>query len=116
VLTAFLPPSEHERVLHGIVFQQVTPKTISNLSQLRAELEKVRRQGYALDNEEALLGCRCVSAPILNNDKVAIGALSVSGPVMRISLAQVPALAKLVKAAASNVSAAMGFSSRRNSS
>ena len=110
VLTAFLPTSEYERVLQGIVLQKVTPKTIANLAQLRAELDKVRRQGYAVDNEEALLGCRCVSAPILNNDRVAIGALSVSGPVTRMSLIQVPALAKVVRTAASAVSMAMGFS------
>lgn len=112
VLAAFLPASEYERVLNGIVFQRMTPKTIANMAQLRAELDKVRRQGYAVDNEEVLLGCRCVSAPILNNDKLAIGAISVAGPVMRVSPAQVPALAKVVKTAANAVSTAMGFSLR----
>jgi DNA-binding IclR family transcriptional regulator len=111
-LAAFLPASEYERVLNGIIFQRVTPKTISNIVQLRAELDKVRRQGYAVDNEEALVGCRCISAPILNNDRVAIGALSVSGPVMRVSPAHVPGLARVVKTAANAVSAAMGFSPR----
>ena len=110
VLTAFLPPSEYERALSGIVFQRATPKTIGNLAQLRTELEKVRRLGYAVDNEEALLGCRCISAPILNSDKVAIGALSVSGPVTRLGLTEVPSLAKEVKAAAKAVSLEMGFS------
>ena len=109
VLTAFLPASNCERVLSGIVFQQVTPRTIPNIVQLRAELDKVRRQGYAVDNEEALLGCRCVSAPILSSDKVAIGALSVAGPVARVSLNRVPALSREVKAAAKAVSAAMGI-------
>jgi IclR family acetate operon transcriptional repressor len=84
------------------------------MAQLRAELDKVRRQGYAVDNEEALLGCRCVAAPILNDDKVAIGALSVAGPVARLSLSQVPALAREVKAAAKTVSVAMGFTQRRH--
>ncbi|HWF92882.1 MAG TPA: IclR family transcriptional regulator [Terriglobales bacterium] len=110
VLTAFLPSNEYERTLSGIGFQRLTSKSISNTNQLRAELGKVRRQGYAVDNEEALLGCRCVSAPIINNDKVAIGALSVAGPVTRMSQARVPALAKEVKAAAKAVSIAMGFS------
>ena len=109
VLTAFLPTGEYEHVLGGIVFERVTPKSISNTNQLRAELEKVRRQGYAVDNEEALLGCRCVSAPILNNDNIAIGALSVAGPVTRISQNRVAALGKKVKAAAKTVSIAMGF-------
>lgn len=112
VLTAFLPASEYERVLNGIIFQRLTPKTITNIVQLRAELERVRRQGYAVDNEEALLGCQCVSAPILSNDNVAIGALSVAGPVTRLNPAQVPVLAKVVKAAANTVSSAMGFSVR----
>lgn len=112
VLAAFLPASEYERVLSGIIFQRVTPKTIPNIVQLRTELEKVRRQGYAMDNEEALLGCRCISAPILNSDKVAIGALSVAGPVARVGLDRVPSLAREVKAAARAVSWAMGFSSR----
>jgi transcriptional regulator len=65
-----------------------------------------------MDNEEALLGCRCISAPILNSDKVAIGALSVAGPVARVGLDRVPALAREVKAAARAVSSAMGFSLR----
>ena len=113
VLTVFRPASECERLFQGIVFQRETPKTIGNVVQLRAELEKVRRQGYAVDNEEALLGCRCVAAPILNNDRVAIGALSVAGPITRMSLAQIPALARQVKAAANAVSIGMGFSPRR---
>ena len=110
-LAAFLPASEYERVLRGVVFQRMTPKTITNMTQLREELDKVRRQGYAVDNEEALLGCRCVSAPILNNDRVAVAALSMSGPVTRVSPAEVPELASKVKTAANTVSAAMGFGS-----
>ena len=115
-MTAFLPASEYERALAGIVFQRVTPKTIPNMAQLRAELEKVRRQGYAVDNEEALLGCRCVSAPILNNERVPIGALSVAGPVARVSIARVPALAREVKSAAKVVSLALGFPQHRRAS
>lgn len=115
-LAAFLPANEYERVLRGVIFQRVTPHTITNLTQLRAELDKVRRQGYAVDNEEALLGCRCISAPIFNSDRAAIGAISISGPVTRLALAQVPTFAKMVKAAANAVSMTMGFSSRAHSS
>ena len=113
-LTAFLPASEYERVLRGVVFQRMTAMTITNMIQLRVELDKVRRQGYAVDNEEALLGCRCVSAPILNNDKVAVAALSISGPVTRVSPTQVPVFAGLLKTAADSVSTTMGFTSRRH--
>jgi DNA-binding IclR family transcriptional regulator len=115
VLSVFRPAVECERLLSGIVFQRETPKTIGNVVQLRAELEKVRRQGYAVDDEEALLGCRCVAAPILNNAGTAIGALSVAGPVTRMTMPHIAGLAKQVKAAAHAVSLGMGFSPRKRS-
>jgi IclR family transcriptional regulator, acetate operon repressor len=63
-----------------------------------------------VDNEEAVLGARCVSAPILNDDGVAVAAVSISGPITRVSPSQVPALAHAVKVAANAISSAMGFS------
>jgi IclR family acetate operon transcriptional repressor len=78
--------------------------------QFRQELEKIRRQGYAVDDEEAVQGARCVSAPILSSDREPIAAVSVSGPVTRVSPNQVAALAGAVSSAARAISAAMGFS------
>src|SRR5260370_19682089 len=65
-LAAFLPAEPRENILSAITFQPATPRTILNLLQFRQELEKSRRQGYAVDDEEAVQGARCVSAPILN--------------------------------------------------
>jgi IclR family acetate operon transcriptional repressor len=83
-----------------------------NLLQFRQELDKIRRQGYAVDDEEAVQGARCVSAPILNSDHEPIAAVSVSGPVTRVSPNQVAALAEAVRDAASAISTAMGFPQR----
>jgi DNA-binding IclR family transcriptional regulator len=109
-LAAFLPAELRTSVLSTIKFQPATPKTIMNLVQFRQELEKIRRQGYAVDDEEAVQGARCVSAPILNADREPIAAVSVSGPVTRVSPNQVAALAAAVRSAARAISAAMGFS------
>ena len=84
-LAAFLAEDQKERVLGAIQFQPLTPKTIMNLVQFRQELGLIRKQGYAVDDEETTLGARCVSAPILGADREVIAALSVSGPVTRIS-------------------------------
>src|ERR1700680_2601378 len=89
-LAAFLSEDEKERVLATVQFQPLTPKTIMNLVQFRQELELIRKQGYAVDDEETTLGARCVSAPILGAGREVIAALSVSGPVTRISPGQVP--------------------------
>jgi DNA-binding IclR family transcriptional regulator len=109
-LAAFLPPEQRESILGAITFQPSTPHTIMNLVQFRQELQKVRRQGYAVDNEEAVQGARCISAPILNANREAIAAVSVSGPVTRVTPAQLPALARAVTAAAGTISEVMGFS------
>ena len=109
-LAAFLPPELRESILSTITFQPSTSRTILNLLQFRQELEKIRSQGYAVDDEEAVQGARCVSAPILNSDSEPIAAVSVSGPVTRVSPNQVVALAGAVTSAARAISAAMGFS------
>jgi DNA-binding IclR family transcriptional regulator len=109
-LAAFLPAELRASILSTIKFQPATPKTIMNLVHFRQELEKIRRQGYAVDDEEAVQGARCVSAPILNSDREPIAAVSVSGPVTRVSPNQVAALAEAVSSAARAISVAMGFS------
>jgi DNA-binding IclR family transcriptional regulator len=108
-LAAFLSPEARDSTLSAISFQPATPKTIMNLVQFRQELERIRRQGFAVDDEEAVLGARCVSAPILNSDREPIAAVSVSGPVTRVSPNQVAALAEAVCDAARAISVAMGF-------
>ena len=80
-LVAFLPAEQRENILITITFQPSTSRTIMNLLQFRQELDKIRRQGYAVDDEEAVQGARCVSAPILNADREPIASVSVSGPV-----------------------------------
>lgn len=109
-LAAFLPGERRENILNSISFQPATPRTIGNMVQFRQELEKIRRQGYAVDDEEAVQGARCVSAPILDSDGEPVAAVSVSGPVTRVSPNQVNALAGAVITAARTISAAMGFS------
>jgi DNA-binding IclR family transcriptional regulator len=115
-LSAFLPEEQRENTLSTIDFRPLTPKTILNLVQFRQELEQIRRQGYAVDDEEAVMGARCVSAPILNVEGESVAAVSVSGPVTRVSPAQVSALADAVTAAARGISADMGFAHQKAAS
>jgi IclR family acetate operon transcriptional repressor len=110
VLTAFLPDEQKKNVLGTITFQPSTSKTIMNLVQFRQELDKVAQQGYAVDDEEAVAGARCVSAPVLEASGEPVAAVSVSGPTTRISPGQVAVLAEAVTSAAEAISAAIGFS------
>jgi IclR family acetate operon transcriptional repressor len=104
-LAASLPSSERERLLTSLRFERFTPRTIIQLERLKEELENVRLRGYAVDDEEAVEGARCVSAPVLlDGDKLA-SALSVSGPTTRISRKKIPSFVEAVQKAARTISA-----------
>jgi IclR family KDG regulon transcriptional repressor len=106
-LAAFLSTPEKEHVLSSLQFERLTPHTIIRLSRFRKELEKIRERGYALDDEEATLGARCVGAPILLEGKVA-AAISIAGPTTRIARERIPFYARAVLAAAQAISRHLG--------
>jgi IclR family acetate operon transcriptional repressor len=60
-----------------------TPNTITDPQLLARELEKVRRDGFAFDGEEFVLGVNCIAVPVTAAGREVIGALSVAGPAVR---------------------------------
>jgi DNA-binding IclR family transcriptional regulator/sugar lactone lactonase YvrE len=65
--------------------QRFTPKTITDIPQLLAQLDIVRARGFAIDDEEIVEGTRCAGAAILNAMGQPIGAISVAGPTFRVT-------------------------------
>jgi DNA-binding IclR family transcriptional regulator len=61
----------------------LTPNTITTLDLLHKELGRVREQGYALDDEETLIGLCCVAAPICDSAGKTVAAVSISAPSYR---------------------------------
>lgn len=82
---AYMTEEELEELLPVQDFSQHTATTITTVNNLKAELVKVREQGYAIDDEELDTGVRCVAAPIRDYTRRIVGAVSVSGPSMRFS-------------------------------
>lgn len=72
-----------EKFSFGKNYQAFTKHTIKSDKELSRELETVRKNGYALDNEEFLEGLICIGAPILNQENIAIASLSISIPAIR---------------------------------
>jgi IclR family acetate operon transcriptional repressor len=81
-----------------------TLNTITSREKLLQELERIRQEGIALDNEEFDLGLRCVAAPIFGTEGEIIASISVSGPANRITDETVPIYTKYVKASAEKIS------------
>jgi IclR family acetate operon transcriptional repressor len=81
---AYMPPDEVDRITEERGLPSVTEKTITDREVLFDELETIREQGYATDNEERVEGMRCVAAPITDQKDRVLGAVSVSGPMSRM--------------------------------
>lgn len=109
-LAAYLAAEEKEHLLSSLSFERFTPHTLTRLARLRKELARVRQRGYALDDEEAVLGSRCVGAPIFEESGKVAAAISVAGPTTRIRRDKIPVFAAAVKEAARAISARLGFS------
>jgi len=89
---------------------QKTKYTIDNASALLKHLDTIRKDGYAIDNEENELGIRCVAAPVFDDSGHVVAAISLSGPAARITLKQIKtSLNKVVRSAALNISRDLGY-------
>ncbi|HLZ07894.1 MAG TPA: IclR family transcriptional regulator [Chloroflexota bacterium] len=79
------------------------------LEPLLGRLSAIRRQGWAIDDEETQAGLRCVGTTIDNHTGDAVAGLSVSGPIARITTDRVAELAAIVCATADQISRALGY-------
>jgi DNA-binding IclR family transcriptional regulator len=84
VLLAHLSPEERKKTLGGKVLRRLTKNTITDKEELGKELAKIRKQGFAVDQEENEKDVRCIAAPIRNYQGKVIAAISISSPIFRI--------------------------------
>jgi len=108
VLLSGLPEKEVQRLMriHGL--RRLTPATIVTRRELATELDRVRKQGFALDNEENEPGGRCISAPIVDKSGRIVAALSISAPIFRMELSRARSLAGPLTEACRSISHALG--------
>jgi DNA-binding IclR family transcriptional regulator len=114
-MLAFQPPDVAEQILQKIRFTRFTTKTLNTREALVKSLDRVRRRGYAIDDEEMEVGVRCVGAPIFNEDRRPIAAVSVSGPASRITAQSVPVIAEHLLRCCREISASLGVHQKRRS-
>lgn len=104
-LVAFEEDSERERLLAELPLEPLTAKSITDRDAFRAEIDLVRRQGFAVMDEENELGMRAVAVPLLNNEGIAFASLATAVPVFRSSLADLEAHVPLLQEAAAELAA-----------
>lgn len=108
VMLAYGDEADVER-LAGRGLEKRTPNTIVDAGSLRAEVERVRELGFAVDDVENEEGIRCVAAPVFDHGKEVIASISVSGPEYRIPPERLGELSAEVRDAAARLSERVGF-------
>ena len=103
VLLAWLDESIRDALISSRELERFTKSTIVSPRSLRQELERIRTQGYALNEEEYTVGIVGAAVPVLDDKGRALGALAVHGPSSRLSLHKAEAHVPALRAAASDV-------------
>ena len=99
-------------ILGNQTLKKLTPNTITDLDALVGELYSSRPIGYVVDDEEYIIGVRCIGVPIRDITGKIIAALGVSAPLTRMPEEKVAEVAKTVKQFASAISEGMGVQRR----
>jgi DNA-binding IclR family transcriptional regulator len=107
---AYLPSDEVKGLLKQAGMPKHTPRTLTTVSGLMAELVAVRRLGYAVDREESMLGAYCVAVPLLNSQGLPLAAISISGPTIRFNESKLPAASRALLKSAKQIQKKLGHS------
>ena len=107
VLLAFQEPAVVDAAIRRGL-PRAARNTITDAARLRAELRKVRAQGYAYDDFEFADDMRCVAVPVLEKDRRVTGGISLSGPASRYTLQKLRELRDSAMAAARDLSLKLG--------
>jgi DNA-binding IclR family transcriptional regulator len=104
-LVAFAEDAERERLLAELPLEALTDKSITDRQLFRDEIERTRRRGYAVMDEENEAGMRAVAVPLLNGQGHAFASLATAVPVFRLSLEALEAHVPLLQDAAAELAA-----------
>jgi DNA-binding IclR family transcriptional regulator len=86
VLLASISDSEFESLYkRDEPLSSLTSKSISSLEELKKNLKKVKKQGYAVDIEEYKIGINCIGVPISGRNGT-MAAISITGPASRFTI------------------------------
>jgi DNA-binding IclR family transcriptional regulator len=108
-LLAYLPEAEFLRLVRDRGLTRSNENTITSIRKLKQQMTQIRNAGYAIEDEEGEMGCRCVGAPVFDHSGNIIAAISVAGTTAQIGSEEFTYFGQLVRQTASDISEALGF-------
>lgn len=108
-ILAHLPENEQLNILKKRELKSYTKNTITDISALRCEFQKIRARGYAVNNEERIPGAVSIAAPLRNYKNVIVGAISIHGFNNRITAERIEGLGGVVLRVSREISRRLGY-------
>ncbi len=102
-LLAYLPEAELQRTMANCRLPRHNDNTITSLRRLQMDIAETRRRGYAIEDEEDVIGTRCIGAPVLAGPGEAIAAVSIAGTTEEIRTESIPHLILILKQTAAQI-------------
>lgn len=109
VFLAFMQKNLCEEILGKIDLVPMTKQTITDKDELRADLEQIRKLGYAVSKGEWLIDASGVAAPIFDQSAKIIAALTISGPAQRFTDSVIKEIANLLLQEVKKISIGLGY-------
>jgi len=104
ILLASLPEETLKDIIQEKGLKRFTSNTITDIETLKIELAQIRKQGYAIDNEEIEIGLKCIAAPLKYSAGETIASISISGPKERFNSTEMKRLIPLIKSTSERIS------------
>jgi len=109
VLCGALPPAEITAMLAAYGMDPITAHTITDQSKFLQAVEDARRNGFAVDNQEAAYQVRHVACPILDHDGRVVATLSAGGALSDFPWTEIPALLQALSHSCLRISRDLGY-------
>jgi IclR family transcriptional regulator, acetate operon repressor len=105
---ATLPDEQIDAILKVRGLPRITENTITSPETMWASLRVIRQRGYSFDDEEHLVGTRCVASAIYDEHGEGLGAISLAGPVSRLADPRIKQLGPIVAHIAEDITHRLG--------
>lgn len=86
ILLAYLPAEQLENYLAKVVLTPYTTRTVNSIEKLRLHLRNIRRNGYAICDQEYEVGLRSLAVPVYSPAGRAVATINLSGNAQRMSV------------------------------
>ncbi len=111
---ANMSPADIEFILKRQPPEAFTEHTLTSVQDIMGELEKIKKRGYAVDNEEVELGLRCVAVPIFDYRKQPAAAISISSAAAYLTDEKIEEAVGDLQKTALNISKKIGYGSAQS--